>query len=284
MPPAHLTPSATPEDITCLVPAGSVLTSRDPLPPSTTPGSQANSSQSGSSQTDKSPNIECVVCGDKSSGKHYGQFTCEDVKARGTEAGRWKGGKETAKYPELMRGRKRPLRMIEEGSEQDGENLFDTWKNPELIVGMGEAVGQLKHVGASLDSITAACACDNCFRVQCIVANVFQGGFLGIMWMNTPARRGGILGKISGVVLAVGKTGRRSTDQMFLWDHAHFEQYIMMSEFHMDPNPFPPLYVLVNYKAKLFRYNYVDNGECNGNGMNEDDFSKTIKDNCRMEN
>jgi hypothetical protein len=26
-------------------------------------------------------NIECIVCGDKSSGKHYGQFTCEGCKS-----------------------------------------------------------------------------------------------------------------------------------------------------------------------------------------------------------
>lgn len=54
------------------------LNSRDLVQQSTTPGSQANSSQSGGSQGDqKNQNIECIVCGDKSSGKHYGQFTCE---------------------------------------------------------------------------------------------------------------------------------------------------------------------------------------------------------------
>ncbi len=52
--------------------------SRELVQQSTTPGSQANSSQSGGSQIDaKAQVIECVVCGDKSSGKHYGQFTCE---------------------------------------------------------------------------------------------------------------------------------------------------------------------------------------------------------------
>lgn len=55
------------------------LNSRDLVQQSTTPGSQANSTQSGSSSQSeqKNQNIECIVCGDKSSGKHYGQFTCE---------------------------------------------------------------------------------------------------------------------------------------------------------------------------------------------------------------
>lgn len=83
-PPLEMPPAAAAAPQSAPPPAGQSGTTAVPNGTTTsTPSSSSSSSTSSSSSMDKHQNqqIECIVCGDKSSGKHYGQFTCEGCKS-----------------------------------------------------------------------------------------------------------------------------------------------------------------------------------------------------------
>ncbi|XP_042213431.1 nuclear receptor subfamily 2 group F member 1-A-like [Homarus americanus] len=81
-PPVSLPPT-TGEDVTREL--GASVTPQPAAPqtptPNSTAGSAPSSAPSPTGDDKNAQNMTCVVCSDKSSGKHYGQFTCEGCKS-----------------------------------------------------------------------------------------------------------------------------------------------------------------------------------------------------------
>lgn len=77
-PPVSLPPT-TGEDVSREL--GASVTPQPAAPqtptPNSTAGSAPSSAPSPTGDDKNAQNMTCVVCSDKSSGKHYGQFTCE---------------------------------------------------------------------------------------------------------------------------------------------------------------------------------------------------------------
>ena len=60
-----------------------LVSSVTPVPASDV-SQQSSDNESGGAKDENGQDIVCVVCNDKSSGKHYGQFTCEGRDALST--------------------------------------------------------------------------------------------------------------------------------------------------------------------------------------------------------